>query len=266
MTPQLQVKVLRAFYAIPLIAFGIQHFLFGSFITGRAFAWPASFPGQAPFAYAAGLLFIITGIAVLANFKPRLALTLSGIIILAWAGLRNIYGLMLNPEYGGLLTNLFKALTLGTSAFIVADSFSESDDASVRDPLIVRLAQVGRYTVALFLVVAGLQHFLFAEFVKFLIPAWIPGGLFWTYFSAVALIAAGLGIIIGVKARLAALCAAWMIFAWVFLLHLPRALAEQNQNEWTAIFEALAVSGVLFLVARSLEKTSLVSPQRASAV
>jgi predicted oxidoreductase len=41
-----------------------------------------------------------------------------------------------------------------------------------------------------------------------------------------------------------------MIFLWVLLLHIPRALMEANHaNETAGVFEALALSGVALLVA-----------------
>jgi hypothetical protein len=53
-----------------------------------------------------------------------------------------------------------------------------------------------------------------------------------------------------------------MIFLWVLMLHLPRAVAAADaasrRNEWTAVFEALAISGIAFVVAgcvRSRETT-----------
>jgi hypothetical protein len=50
-----------------------------------------------------------------------------------------------------------------------------------------------------------------------------------------------------------------MIFLWVVLLHIPRAVAAtgpQSRNEWTAVFEALAMSGVAFALAGSLRDAS----------
>jgi hypothetical protein len=40
-----------------------------------------------------------------------------------------------------------------------------------------------------------------------------------------------------------------MIFIWVVILHIPRAVAMRNSNETTAVFEALAFSGVAFILA-----------------
>jgi uncharacterized membrane protein YphA (DoxX/SURF4 family) len=64
------------------------------------------------------------------------------------------------------------------------------------------------------------------------------------------LIAGGLGIFLPATTRAAAAMSGLMIFLWVFLLHIPRAIAPpRDPGETSAIFEALAISGVAFLVA-----------------
>jgi uncharacterized membrane protein YphA (DoxX/SURF4 family) len=147
-----------------------------------------------------------------------------------------------------------KALTIGFGAILVAATYG-STDAEPKSSLEIavdRLAPLTKYFVGIFLLLSGVQHFLFSQFVKFLVPAWIPFPIFWAYFSGVALIAGGLGIITGFQRKRAAIFSACMIFAWVFILHIPRALgAEGNANEWTAVFEALATSVILFMVASS---------------
>ena len=114
---------------------------------------------------------------------------------------------------------------------------------------------MGRCSLGAFLVLAGIQHFLFPQFVMTLVPAWIPGPLFWTYFAGVSLIAGGVGLALPPTARLAAVFVGGMIFTWLLVLHIPRALAASGPgaatNEWTAVIEALAFSAVAFaLVAR----------------
>jgi uncharacterized membrane protein YphA (DoxX/SURF4 family) len=72
--------------------------------------------------------------------------------------------------------------------------------------------------------------------------------MFWTYFAGVALIAGGVGLIVPATTRLAALLSGAMVFVWLLVLHLPRALTIRDANEATAVFEALAVSGIAFLL------------------
>jgi hypothetical protein len=89
---------------------------------------------------------------------------------------------------------------------------------------------------------------MFARFVATLIPPFIPGALFWTYFAGAALIAAGLGLCTPPVRRLAALLAAAMVFSWVFLVHLPLVF-RVGRAEWMGVFEALAITGVCLALA-----------------
>jgi uncharacterized membrane protein len=248
------IRASRMFYAIALIAFGVQQFIFHVVIIGRPLAWPTWLPGQTIAAYATGLLLIITGIGVVLNKKIIYGLLGVAIFVLLWAGLRNIYFVIAHLDIGAMLTSSGKALTLGSGALLVAWTLIEKGNSSTLDERIGKLSILCQYFTGYFLLASGVQHFLFVDFVKFLIPAWIPGALFWTYFAGVALAAAGLGLLTGIKASLAAALAGWMVLTWVFVLHIPLAIAQSNQNEWTAVFEALGVSGILLMLSYRLDK------------
>src|SRR5438034_1352913 len=94
---------------------------------------------------------------------------------------------------------------------------------------------VGRIFVAVSLVVFGVQHFLYGGFVAGLVPAFMPGRLFWAYFVGVAFIAAAAGILYKMLARPAATMLGVMFFLFVVLLHIPRIIGNSgNGNEWTS--------------------------------
>lgn len=250
------VRVGQLFFGLALIAFGIQQFLWGDFVPGRATAWPAGLPGRLGWAYLSGALFIVCGAAIIFGKKAREAAILSGTIIFVWALLRHIPELAANP-HGIVLTNTGKALVLFGGAFAVAGSLpGRAGLADVVSRFINSqnaFIYLGRFCLGAFMILAGIQHFQFTQFVATLVPDWIPGHYFWTYFSAVALLAGGLGLFLPQTARLAAALSGIMIFLWVVLLHVPRALAappELIRNEWTAVFEALAFSGIAFVLTR----------------
>jgi uncharacterized membrane protein len=112
-----------------------------------------------------------------------------------------------------------------------------------------RLAPLGPLFLATFLILGGIQHFVYATFVMQLVPAWIPSPRFWVYLTGTALIAGGIGILLPPTRRLAATLVGIMILLWVVMLHIPRALANrQDPGETAAIFEALALSGVVFIL------------------
>jgi uncharacterized membrane protein YphA (DoxX/SURF4 family) len=109
---------------------------------------------------------------------------------------------------------------------------------------------LGRIFVAISLVVFGVQHFIYGGFVAGLVPAWMPGRLFWAYFVGVAFVAAAVGIFIEMMARPAATMLGVMFFLFVVLLHIPRIVGNSsNGNEWTSGFVALAMCGGAWILA-----------------
>jgi uncharacterized membrane protein len=232
----------KSFFAIAMMAFGIQHFIYADFVTRLVPKLPAWIPWHPFWAYLTGTGLIVAAVAIVLGKKARLAATLLGAMIFLSFALLHLPQVAANPHNGGLWTNAGKALALSGGAFLVA--------SSVTGELGKTLIPLGRFFLGAFLILCGIEHFIYAEFVVGLVPAWIPGRLFWTYFTGVALIAGGAGIIIPKTERLAATLSAIMIFLWVVLLHIPRALADlHNANETTAVFEALAVSGAALLIA-----------------
>jgi uncharacterized membrane protein len=228
--------------------------MFGYLIGGRPRPWPEGMEGQNIVAYASGALFIIAGILILIDRKNTISLIAVAAYILLFAALPTLYNVISTLRYDGVLTNLGKSLTFGSAALLVAKSYRGDTYSNSLDNKIISMGSLCQYLTGFFFLASGIQHFLFADFVKFLIPSFIPGALFWTYFAGVALIATGLGLITGIKAQLAATLAGWMVFIWVFALHIPLALKNPSQNEWTAVFEATGVSGILFLISANLNR------------
>jgi hypothetical protein len=90
----------------------------------------------------------------------------------------------------------------------------------------------------------------------------VPYPLFWTYFAGCALAAGAVGILIPKTVRLAGALVGLMVFSWVFLVHLPLAVrfgGTQNGNQITAMFEALAFSGMGLMIAGRAGPTSRAS-------
>ena len=109
---------------------------------------------------------------------------------------------------------------------------------------------LGRVFVAISLVVFGVQHFLYGGFVAGLVPAFMPGRLFWAYFVGVAFVAAAAGILTKMMARPAATMLGVMFFLFVLLLHIPRIVVHaRDGNEWTSGFVALAMCGGAWILA-----------------
>jgi uncharacterized membrane protein len=244
-------KIGASCLAIALIAFGIQHIFFCEFVIGRSAPLSDYFPGKVFWIFLSGIILLLAGICSFVNLKPAVAATISAILI-SIALLRNIATLWVaDYKLGVELTNTGKSLALFGAFIILAGYFSMSAyrQGVSNDSLQVnRLIFIGRVCIALFLIVSGIQHFLFSEFVATLIPTWIPFKIFWTYFAGVALIAGGLGLLIKKIVYLTSTLVGVMIFTWLLLLHIPRALSINDANEWIAVVEALSFGGAAFLI------------------
>jgi uncharacterized membrane protein len=205
---------------------------------------PAWIPWHFFWAYVTGIVLIAAGLAIFFRKQARLASLLLGSLILLSFLVFYLPLLLASPPLSGVWTNAGKALALSGGAFLVAETVTQANTS------LPRLIPLSRFFLSAFLILAGVQHFLFVSFVASLVPRWISGHLVWTYFSGVALIAGGVGILIPKVRGLAALLSGIMILLWVVLLHIPRAFAAlRDSNETTAVFEALAISGTALLVA-----------------
>jgi uncharacterized membrane protein len=253
-TDKRTVAVGRLFYALGIIGIGGQHFYNGDFVQVILPSFPPWIPAQYFWVCVAGIGLIITGTAIIIRTGGRAAAMLLGAALLAVLLVRDIpWQAMTNPGSLGAWTNCFKALTLSGGAFVAAASLPRQGSARW-DRYFVNF---GCFAIAITAATFGVDHFLYTAFVASLVPAWMPGHVFWTYFCGTALVAAGAGMILRVQARLAAGLLGAMIFTWLLMLHIPLAIADPhsgNGNQWTSVFEAFSFSGIALALSRLLPK------------
>lgn len=241
----------RVFFALGVLGIGVEHLIFRDFIIGRAPKWPEFLPGGALWAYVTGGFLILVSLLLITGKKARIAALLMALLVFLWAFLRHIPVLMDSTFLSGDWTAAGKALVFTGGALAIAATFARLPSGNSTLNKLMNLERefilTGRACLGIFLVITGIQHFLFVEFVASLIPGWFPGdAVFWTYFAGVTLIAGGVGLFIPYTASLAALLSGLMIFSWFWIVHLPRSLTSTSDN--IAIFEALAFSGLAFVL------------------
>jgi uncharacterized membrane protein len=243
----------RMLFAISMIGLGVEHFVFGEFVTGRAPPWPADVPGGPIWAYVSGIVVVLAGLAILSGRLARIAAILLGAMIFGWALIRHIPVVAASEILSGDWTSAVKALAFTGGCLGMAATFPK-----IRSTRNTALSKVVNYDVefvlvasvclAVFMINNGIQHFIYIDFVALLIPTWFPGdAVFWSYFSAVALFAGALGMLYRRTAHLAALCTGIMVFAWVWIVHVPRIFV--STSDMIAVFEAPAIAGIAFVIA-----------------
>jgi uncharacterized membrane protein len=240
----------RTFFAIATTGSGVQQLVTGEFVR-LVPKLPAWLPAPSAWAYAVGVVLIAAGLALMSGRRARLAASVLAVMIVLMFLFQHVPLVVSNPWVGFVWTNPLKTLALAGGAALLAGTLP--DEGSALDAWAGRRSlsqQLGAVFLAIFFTVGGVQHFVYHDFVANMVPSWIPGRGFWASFTGVALIAAGVGILVRPTARLAATMSAAMIFLWVVLLHIPRALAgPRHAFELCGVFEALALSGVALMVA-----------------
>jgi uncharacterized membrane protein len=248
-------KTAHAFFGIGMLGIGLQHFMYSDFRPVILPPWP-QWAHNPIAAYIIGAAIILAGIFILFGIRTKtVSLLLAGFLLLCFVFVQCPYVLFIqpnSPRHLGLWTDPLKELALSGGAFIMAglSPYTPPDD---RLPAFLeKIIPAGKIFFSITLIAFGLDHFYYTDFVATLVPSWIPGHIFWTYFAGVALIGSGAGFIFNFTRKPVALLAAVMIFLWFVLLHIPRAIADpygNKGNEITSVFEALAFSGMALGIA-----------------
>jgi len=125
------------------------------------------------------------------------------------------------------------------------------------DPMTDRVISAGRAFYGVGVAAIGVQHFVNGDFVAVIIPSFpagTPGHAFVTHAAGASLFLLGVAIVLGVRARSAAVVLGTALLAAVALRGGPVQLAGniRSLGAWANIFRAVTLSGGAFLVASTL--------------
>jgi len=235
-------------YGLGVMALGAVCLAFGDFHPGQPV--PKDFPARAALAYAAALFMLVAGAAVLwRRTKAWGAAALTVYFALIVVVLMN--GRVLLGHYAeyGPYESIAIELAIAAGALILYAANADIDAA-----LASRLTHVGQVTFGVCALVFGGAHFVYMNLTAPLVPKWLPPSQeFWGYATGVAHIAAGVAILTGVKARLAAILLTVMFASFTPLVHVPMLLADPaNHWLWNENAVNIALVGAVWVVADSL--------------
>jgi uncharacterized membrane protein len=226
----------RSLFGAGLVALGVQHLLTANF-PAELVPLPKAMAATPFLAWLIGVVLIAAGAAIAMNFRLRVAALVAAAVLFLIVVTLHLPRLATHLNAGAAWTPFFEVFAMAGAALIAAGTG----------------VAAGRVIFGASLPVFGVLHFIFRDYVAAVIPGWIPGHLFWAYFTGVAHFAAGVAIVTRIQARLAATLLGIMFGSWVLLLHIPRVAADSgNRAEWTSLFVAITLCGGAWLITGSL--------------
>ncbi|HEY4245712.1 MAG TPA: DoxX family membrane protein [Lacunisphaera sp.] len=251
------MKILgRILFAVGLTGLGVLSLLFADF----AMNWqpvPAWVPFRTILAYASGTILLVGGIGTFLRRTAMWSTLVLAIFVLTWLLFLQVPRVASSPTDAGVWLGFGENALLVSGGWILFASLMLRESRwkmrFVGSDGIIRSARI-LYAVALPII--GVSHFVYADFTASMVPAWLPFHIGFAYLTGAGHMAAGLGLLLGILPRLAAILEAGMITAFVVLLHVPGvAAAPTNRLQWTMMLVAVAYAGSAWIMAGSIRET-----------
>jgi uncharacterized membrane protein YphA (DoxX/SURF4 family) len=235
-------------YGLGVMALGMVCLAWADFDPGQPV--PKDFPHRTVLAYAAAAFMLVAGAAV----EWRRAAATAAAALTAYYALIVVTlmgGRLLLAHYGefGTYSGIAEQLAIAAGGLIVYAA-----NAKVDAVLAARLTRLGQLTFGVCALLFGGAHFFYLNLTAPLVPKWLPPTQeFWAYATGAGHIAAGIAILTGVQARLAAVLLTAMFGSFTPLVHVPMLLADPSSRaNWSESALNLALIGVAWVVADSL--------------
>jgi uncharacterized membrane protein YphA (DoxX/SURF4 family) len=235
-------------YALGVMALALVCLAWGDFDLGQPV--PKGFPDRTVLAYAAAVFMLVAGAAVeWRRTAPWGAAALATYYALIVVIVMNGRVVLAHYAEFGSYSGAAEQLAIAAAGLIVYAASAGIDAA-----LALRLTRLGQIAFAVCALLFGGAHFFYMSLTAPLVPKWLPPTQeFWAYATGIGHIAAGVAILAGVQARLAAILLTFMYASFTLLVHTPMLLADPSSRmNWSESALNLALIGAAWAVADSL--------------
>jgi uncharacterized membrane protein YphA (DoxX/SURF4 family) len=240
------------FYALPIAAFGTEHFTLATAISTMVPKW---IPWHLFWAYFIGACFIAAALSMVTKIQTRLAASLLALTFFLFVVLMDIPGLAQEPRNRFAQALALRELAFSGGPLALAASLSERGRHI--------FSTIGRYFVAVPVLFYSYEQFMHADYVPGvplarLTPTWIFGHGIWTYLAAVVYAVAGIPLLLGKKTRVAATWIGLTVFFVILVVYVPIAIADRASldNGLNYIFDTLMFCGTVLLLASAMPRES----------
>jgi uncharacterized membrane protein YphA (DoxX/SURF4 family) len=239
----------RWVFGVTLIAIGIIALVEGGFGP----IWrpvPATAPGRDFLAYLCTIVSLGCGLGLLVRLTAAPAAIVLLVFLLVWAALFKVPFIIRAPlEEGSYQSNGENAVLIAAAWILYVELSKGRNFFSGR--LGVRIALL---LYGLALIAFGLSHFFYVNLTAPLVPEWLPGPLFWAYFTGCIYLVTGLAVACRLAPRFGAFVAALQITVITILVWGPMlAAGGMEPFRWQETVVSWALTAAAWVIAVSFE-------------
>lgn len=246
----------HAAFAAVMIALGILGLLKGDFTV----IWqpvPDALPARVILIYLCAIISLASGIGLLLQRTAASAARVLTAYLLLWLLLLRVPGIFHASNVGTWWPAAQVAVMLAAAWVLYVWFATDWDKQHLAFATGDQGLRIARVLYGLALIPFGVAHFAYLQHTAEMVPHWLPWHVAWAYFTGSAFIVAGLAIVIGVLARLAAALSALQMLMFLLLVWVPViAAGSKDASDWSETLCNVALAAAAVVVAESYRRTS----------
>lgn len=214
---------------------------------------PRGVPAQEMLGYLCAIISLACGVGLLVQRTAAIAARVLLGYLLLWVVLFRVPNFFFAPTAQDTWSGIAETSVIVAGAWVVyawlAGDWDKRRFAFATGDSGVRVA---RLWYGLAMIPFGEAHFRYIKATAGLIPSWIPWHLFWAYFFGCTFLAAGVGVLLGVLARLAAALSTVQLALFTTLVWFPMVAGRSaNGFQWSETIVSWAITIGAWVVADS---------------